>query len=338
MRRLAATTLLLLLGGLLSGCARVAQDRDVVLSAIDATERLSRSYTYTVSAGAEHITVACIVADDFRYRVDASVDGRPLASEVVVDDARALRLDTGGAAAAMAAARGGVPSAAAKLSTGHWLVDADAASSLAQKPPATRPSGDPLTDSLVALEYVRASIVQSSAVIRYNPQSESYRPKLDPFPAPEAGTTRYDLVPPDLPPREQVGTGNIGVANQVPGVAFFRLMAIYVKDGLVQEVREQIAVEPRLDDSQSNHEARLGDFVAGVPQSAPVAEQARALLVAVNRQLVQRGETPVEPRIMHLAFTTLGRAAAVALPQGAATTDLSSLGGHDLLLYESLNR
>jgi hypothetical protein len=334
-KRLAVLLLGLLAGGLLSGCARVAQDRDVVLAAIDATARLSRTYTYQVAEGGHSASARAVVADDFRYRVDASADGRATASEVVVDDSRALRLDSGQAAILMALAGGGDARTAAKLSTGHWLLDPAGAASLAQKPAATRPSEEPVTDALAVLGYVRNAVVQAQAVQRWNPQSESYRPRLDPFPGPAAGIVRYDLVPPDLPQREQVGSGNIGLENQVPGVPFFRLMAVYVRDGQVREVREQVAVEPRLQDSQSNLEARLGDFVSGVPADASLAQRARALLVAVNRQLARRGQAPVAPRSMHLTFTSLGSAPPVSLPQDATRTDLSVLGGHGLILYES---
>ena len=357
MRRLAAALLMLLAGGLLSGCARVAQDRDHVLSAIDGTERLSRSYTYAVSADGHSVSATAVIADDFRYRVDASRDGHPVASEIVDDDALALRFDSDGAlsatgytmlggsavpqspanhggASSATDANVGAGSAAPQLPANRWLVDPKGAASLAQQPPPTRSSGDPLADSLGALEYVRAAVIQAQTVRRYNPQSESYRPKLDPFPAPAAGIIRYDLVPQDLPPREQVGTGNIGLANRAPGVPFFRLMAIYVEHGLVREVREQIAVEPRLLDSESNLAARLGDFAPGVPSSAPVERQGRLLLAAVNRQLRHGGQAPVEPRTMHLTFTTLGSAAPIALPQDATPTDLSALGVHGLLLYE----
>jgi hypothetical protein len=357
-RRVAIALLVLLAGGLLSGCARVAQDRDLVLSAIDATERLSRSYTYAVSANGHDVSATAVIADDFRYRVDASRDGHPVASEVVVDDALAVRFDSTVIAtvnvnvgqpgtatvngvnvgqpgtATVNGVNVGQPGTAPELPRDRWLVDPKGAASLAQQPPATRPSDDPLADSLSALEYVRAAVVQAQEVRRYNPQSESYRPRLDPFPAPAGGTIRYDLVPTDLPPREQVGSGNIGIANQVPGAPFFRLMAIYVDHGLVREVREQVAIEPRLLDSESNLAARLGDFVK-VPPNAPVRHQALALLAAVNRQLAGSGRATVQPRTMHLVFTALGRPGPIALPQGATPVDLSALGPHGLLLYES---
>lgn len=322
-----------------SGCTKVAQDRDKVIAAIDQTEQLARTYMYTENANGHKTVVTGAIRDDLRYRVDASVDGQPVADEVVYDDTRALKI-SGAAGGSILVPSTTTPTGQATqpvaLRTGVWLDDPKGAASLLLKAPSRAPGKDPLADSLTALEYVRFAISQAQTVFKFNPESEAYRPKLDPFPRPAAGVIRYDLLPPDLPARQRVGTGqNIGVLNQVPGVPFFRLMAVYVKDGLVQEVREQIAVLPRLADSQSNLEARLNDFTRGASPNQPLSYQAAALLFSVNARLSREGQPLIRPRTMDLQFSGFGQAPDVTLPAGATQTDLASLGSFDLQLYES---
>ena len=318
----------------LAGCTTVQQDKDKVLAAIDATTQLSRSYTYSTFVAGHTTVVSGTIQDDFRYQVDEHVDGTAVASEVVSDDSRAVRL-TASAASAMARAEGGNPTAAASLRAGQWLLDPSGAGSLTEYSTPVQPGADPLADSLTVLTYVRTAVIQAKTVQQWNPQSENYRPKLDVFPPPASGAHRYDLVPPDLPARVEVGTGNVGVRNTVPNTPFFRLMAIYVKDGLVQQIREQIAVEPRLLDSESNLEARLGDYVQGVSADAPVSQQVSALLRAINHQLSLEGQPLVRPGTMSLTFSGLGNARSVSLPATATQVDLSSLGSYGLLLFEN---
>jgi hypothetical protein len=328
---------LLVVGALAAGgCTKVAQDKDRVLGAIDRTEQLARTFTYTDDAAGHKTVVTGAVRDDFRYRAAATVDGQALVAEVVYDDTRALRVDAVAGSRIVVPGNAGASTSPVSLPAGVWVQDPAGASSLLLSVPSTKPGKDPLADALTALEYVRYSIGQAQTVQKFNPESETYRPRLDPFPRPASGTTRYDLVPPDLPARQRVGTGaNIGVLNQVPGVPFFRLMAVYVRDGLVQEVREQISITPRLVDSQSNLEARLNDFTNAATPSDPISRQAAALLFSINRTLAREGQPVLRPRTMDLRFGDLGKPPDVALPAGATQTDLSGLGAYDLLLYES---
>jgi hypothetical protein len=343
MRRL--LVIVLILGAATSGCTKVAQDKDKLLAAIDSTEQLARTFSYTENASGHQTVVTGDGCGDRRYQVAASVDGRPLLSEVVYDDTRAVKIEDSTAGKILVAAPNSAASAAAPavsatkgvaLQTGVWLEDQKAARSLLLGSPSRSPGKDPLTDALTALEYVRFAISQAQGVFKFNPESESYRPKLDPFPRPAAGVTRYDLLPPDLPARQRVGTGaNIGVLNQVPGVPFFRLLAVYVRDGIVVDVREQIAVTPRLVDSQSNLEARLNDFTSAAKPTQPLNYQAAALLFSINQKLAREGQPLIRPRTLDLEFSSLGKAPAVSLPAGATQTDLSGLGAYDLLLYET---
>jgi hypothetical protein len=371
----------------LTGCTKVDQSKARVMDAIDKTEQLAREFTYSDSAGGHTASVAGVVQDDLRYSVVASIDGKPAASEVVVDDARALQVtDAGllknltnahaGTAAASpaaatpapsspaspaspaasssaspspspspppspppsAAALGGVQAPAAPapvpeaLRLGQWVLDKAGASGLIASSSAGQPVGsNPLFDAITALEYLRTSVNAGSDVTKFNPESETYRPKLDPFPRPASDTVRYDVVPPTLPVRSSGAGGQLQTA--IPDTPFFRIMAIYVKNGVVVEAREKIDIVTRLEDPQSNLETRLGDYV-NVPASASLQEQAAALQVALDHRLAQLAKPQLRLRQMELKFTSLGHSAAVSLPDGATEASLSGVDAHSQLLYE----
>jgi hypothetical protein len=363
----------------LAGCTKLDQGKARVDSAIDRTEQLAREFTYSEKAGSHSTVVTGSVQDDLRYSVAATVDGTAAASEVVVDDARAMRvadasllqnLTVTGAGARLPAvaitgvpvAAGGSPSPAAgatpaasptagsiaeqvngpaatvpagvpgALQSGLWVVDKAGAAALTAGANQVQVVGkNPLLDALTSLEYVRTAVDQASDVAKFNPESETYRPKLDPFPRPAAGTTRYDVVPPILKPRSKNGSGQLQLS--LPDTTFFRLMAVYVKDGVVVEVREKIDIVLRLEDVQSNLQARLGDFVK-VGQGASVQTQASALETTLNRQLPLAGKPPIRLRELEVRFANLGHPAPVAVPDGAVPGDLSGVGAHGQLLYE----
>jgi len=120
-----------------------------------------------------------------------------------------------------------------------------------------------------------------------------------------------------------------------PGVPFFRLMSIYVRSGLIVDVREAIAIAPRLVDSQSNLQARLGDFTEAATASSPLSVQVAALQFSINRKLALEGQPLIRPRVLDLSFSSLGKAPALSLPDGAQQANLAGLGTYGLLLYES---
>jgi hypothetical protein len=380
----------------LTACTKVDQSKARVIDAIDRTEQVARQFTYTDSSGGHTASVAGVVQDDLRYSLVASIDGTPAASEIVVDDARALQVTDAGllknltsaragapavnpAAAAppasptgspsaspapssspssapssspspapsaspspspsaSAAALGGVPAPVAPapvpeaLRSGQWVLDKTGASGLTASSSANQTVGaNPLFDAITALEYLRASVNAGSDVTKFNPESETYRPKLDPFPRPASDTLRYDVVPPTLPVRSSGAGGQL--QTSIPDTPFFRIMAIYVKNGLVVDAREKIDIVTRLEDPQSNLEARLGDYV-NVPSGASLQVQAAALQVSLNHQLAQLAKPRLRLRQMELNFTSLGQSAAVSLPTGAVEASLTGVDAHSQLLYE----
>ena len=379
----------------LTGCTKVDQSKAKVLDAIDRTEQLAREFAYTDSSGGHTTVVRGTIQDDLRYKLVASVDGTQAASEVVVDDARAMQVTNTALLKDLATTRGGstvlspasvaptaaatpsassspssspsaspspsssaAPSASAAaspapstiagvtapaapaapaavpaaLQSGQWVLDQAGAAGLTAVSLGTQTVGkNPLLDSLTALEYVRAAVNAGQNVTKFNPESETYRPKLDPFPRPSSGVIRYDVIPPILQPRSNGAGGQTQLA--VPETPFFRIMAVYIRNGMVVEAREKIDIATRLLDPQSNLQARLGDFVS-LPSTASVDQQASALQTFLNQQLARTGKPLLRQRTMDLAFISLGHAASVSLPAEATAGNLSGVDAHGQLLYE----
>ncbi|MHB8507254.1 MAG: hypothetical protein ACYDGR_01215 [Candidatus Dormibacteria bacterium] len=363
MRRvLFAVAVLGILGA--AGCTKVSVDRDKVTQALDRTESRARDFLYADKAGDATTVVTGSVEDDFRFSLAGTRDGAPLASEVVYDDARALQVNdpaliqamTRSAASSALPVPGGLipspspaasPSAGASpspgaatagasvvppaLLAGQWVLDKTGAAALRSVATQEQVTGkDPLHDAITSLEYVRRAVGEAAGVLRFNPESQSYRPKLDPFPRPGQGTLRYDLVPPILTPKQ---SNEGGLSRALPNTAFFRLMAIYVRDGTVVEVRERINIATRLTDPQSNLEARIGDFIK-VSSGESIEAQATALGAVLNVKLPQGGQPPIRQRDLDLKFTSLGRSQTVALPSGTTDGDLTAVGGQGQVLFE----
>lgn len=341
--RLLLLTVLVSLAPLASACDVQHPERDAVLKAIARTEAVARAFAYVERSGGHLTQVRGDIADDLRYQLAMTLDGRPAAAEVVVDDARALQLpspDLRGKMLLQAATATGASAQAARatvpaaLVAGRWVVDPGGMGPLSAAGVEGRQVGnDPLLDALLSLEYVRASITQAAAVVRFNPESQNYRPQLDPFPRPDRGTVRYDLVPPPLPARQG---GEVAQAQaQLPATPFFRVMAIYVKDGLVVQARERISVELRLRDPQSGLATRLSDYVK-VPADAGVAEQARALAAALNRGLGHTSVAQIRERDLVVSFTAFGHKAAIQVPRSAVPGRLWMFEGQGQVLFEQL--
>lgn len=187
---------------------------------------------------------------------------------------------------------------------------------------------DPMFDALNVVAYVRLSLQQGASVNRFNPESPYYRPKVDPFPRPTAGVERYDIYPPSLQPR---GTTTLGSASQLPDINYFRVMSVYVKDGLVVDVRERISVQDRLLDPMSNFAARISDYVK-VPPGTSIAAQARLLLNRLNQQRTAMNQGAIRERDMRVTFSRYGQAAEVSIPATAIPGDLSRIAYHGQVL------
>jgi hypothetical protein len=363
MRRQALAFTLVVLVLLGSACTGTRnQDREALEAALFATSVLARQFTYTDESASTTTTVTGTVADDFRYSVSASVGGKGVASEIVVDESRALQVSDPGLLQQMvvtnvlppapitAASPSPTPAASpanspapvtpttpavaipSALKAGQWVVDPAGASRLGQLNGVKYLTGqDPLYDSLTTLDYVRAAIGGAQSVVKFNPEDLNYRPKLDPFPRPPAGVTRYDVLIQHIQPIDP----NAVSVSFLPGTTNFRLMAVYVKEGRVTSIREKIDVAAILADPSLHAGPRLQDYHIQFDTTASLPTQADQVLSQLNSVRTRAGQDPIRLRSMDTEFTSLGGAYAVALPNGAATGDLSGVGNHGQVLFEA---
>lgn len=314
MRRVFAAVALLAL--LTTGCKKVGTKKEEVGAAIYKTETVPRTYVYQEDAS-DKATVRAQIADDYKYSLTGRF-GRYYADEVVVDDARAQRSND-------------ARFYEGSLKTGSWVVDPKGANELWSHPSATLKMGDnPLYDALSVLRYVRTAIGEASDVVLFNPESQDYRPKFDPFPRPESGTERYDVVAPALKPRD--ASTAVGQTSQLPGIRYFRRMALYVRDGRVVEIRERVSVYSALSDPRSHIAARIGDYGITLPKGS-LRVQARYLTDAMNSTAQRLGLPEIRERSLDVKYVNFGATPTIHLPSGsrASLRTFNSLGQ---VLYE----
>jgi hypothetical protein len=308
-----------------SACGeRETADKDV-LAAIRKTELDAREFTYSevLPGTPTKQSVSIRIDDDFRYKARLSISGQPALDEIAYDDALAVRI-VDPSALALLLRKDAVPKSPADaddkvkvvqaLSTRRWVVDKVGA------PPAIRSTktkvilgNDPVRDALTVLTYVQRQVEESGRrfVTRFNPDSlePAYKAKEDPFPRPAKGSgiVRYDLRLAKMPKKADAQGGN----QVLPGLANFRKMAIYVRDGRIVEVREDVDVQSRLDDMAKTYDI---DFPAG----QNVDEQAKFAVDVINAVRDGQGLEPIRFRRMTVKFRALDRSSSIDLP----TTDV----------------
>ena len=346
----------------LAGCTRINDSRQTLLGIVDATERSARTYTATEVASGHTTVVRTTITDDLSFALSESVDQSPVADEVVLDDRRALRVqdpgvldrmvrssaspsstgplvDAGasptpsaspspsaspapGATATSPLNSQGAPEA---LTQGRWVVDARGASGLSALPVPTYALGtDPIFDSLQLLGHLREAINQADSVQLFNPEATGYQANKDPFPAPADGIDRYDALAPALAPHDPA-TGGAGL----PDTRYFRRLAVYVKAGIVVQVRERVSVEATMAEPASHVASRIGDYAIPIPTGASIHDQATAVLAALNQRL---GPKAIRERTLDVVFGQGGPA--VVIPDGAVAGDLSHVANHGLVLFQ----
>lgn len=197
--------------------------------------------------------------DDFRFSMSVAHDGRRAFDAVIADDALAVKLtDTsvlpGNGLAfrpvfGQQGARGEGPDFEVyeKMLAGEWVLDYAAAPPLALE--TTKKGGlaiglNPGLDAAFIFQYFRRSIDEAGGVQKFNPDSPFYNPADDPWASDkeanldDKGITRFDLIPPDLPRRDDRGT-----QQAQPTPSMFRKMAFYVRGGRLLKVVEKIDIE-----------------------------------------------------------------------------------------------
>lgn len=313
----------------LTGCKKQNSEKVKVDGFITATEKLPRAFTYIDDDRKKQMSVVGVVGDTFRYKARLAVNGVPTWEEVVADDAIADRFDDphvlvaaashllGTADSAVLAqsasvldaapapvAQGSVINSVDVLRTKRWLLDKSGAPTAADTGQAHPTGEDPIYDAVTALEYTRRAADAAVAVVKYDPEAlqHPYKATEDPFPTPATGSgiSRYDLVAAPLPQRSATGSA------AAPTVEDFRKMAIYVKGGLVIEVREAIDVLNRLPEF-----ARNEGF--DVPKNLSANQQIDLATQQFDR-LVGVGGHALRVRTMTLRLLDLGTPQQVTLP------------------------
>lgn len=306
-------------------------DADRLRAAMSRTALLSRRFVYSEVTGNTRIQVKGLVADDFRYKAATTINDVPIWEEVVDDDALADRALSNGAFAVFGrqaapatqgpnapaqAVSASEPLHAATVSPAvrdalvahRWVLDPVGAPSLLPSATEHHPVGaDPVFDSLTVFRYVDQSIREAFRVHKFNADSLDYKPSEDPFPKPKkgSGVSRYDFDRPRLPRPQDISGAS---ANQrIPGVANFRKMAVYVKDGRVIQVLEQIDVVSKLDELQRNYNVKI-------PSSLPTAQRVKIAIDAINAVRAAQGNDVIRVRTMSLQLLDLGQPVTVSLP------------------------
>jgi hypothetical protein len=326
--------LVVAVGVLASGaaCSRKNEDKEALLKLMIASAHRSGVFRYSDETPTTRfekgslVQVRGLIEDDFRYKARLTVDGADAIDEVVNDDALAVRFLEPSFVDKFTS-REGDRDTRAQLAARYWVTDPVGAPSIGDAAVTDRLIGiDPIVDSLSVVDYVQDAISASRGVAKFNTEALDYRPAEDPFPrpAPGSGVVRWDLHPPDMPRADalETGQGNASLAR----APVFRKMAVYVKNGKVVQIREQVAAKFDLLEKFHDYIDRLLDKAGGKANADLKAqikeiEDDPALLEALclftlNIALGQAGEDLVRFRTMKYEFTDSGEEIKADLPYG----------------------
>jgi hypothetical protein len=294
------------------------------------TERESRGFVYTERAGNSQLVVKGLIEDDFRYKATLSVNGSAVYDEVASDDALAARvLQPAGftllrrqQAAAPAVPGGPTAPATATpeaLLSRRWILDKVGAPSLLPSTTEKHLLGDdPVFDALTAFRYVDQAMREAFQVKKFNEDDLQYKAKEDPFPKPEkgSGVERFDILRVFLPKPQQ--TAGLSGNQIVPAYRHFRKMSVYVKDGLVIQVLEQIDVASRLEEITDRYNV-------DIPANLSTERKVEIVVDSINAVRRGQGNDPIRVRTMSLEFVRVGERVKISLPPQALEQSLSVL-------------
>jgi hypothetical protein len=269
-RRVVIVCCALVLAGGLGACGKPEQDAVRELrAALAATPRTAHRFSYEeIAHGGAKIEVQGVVEDALRRQAFVRVGEKPVLEEVVFDDQLLMRFLEPSFVGQLIRAEqpiltGDRPSdeisgaqLGSALTSGKWVLDeAGAPPILAASSTERREVGqDPVFDATSVFEYVER-VTRRMPVKKFNPDALDYKPKEDPFPKPAKGSDviRYDVVRPPVPRPSDNAGGN----QAIPSEVHFRKLSVYVKDGLVVQILEDIDVAERLDDVVRNYDLDL---------------------------------------------------------------------------------
>ncbi|MHB1923355.1 MAG: hypothetical protein ACYCSJ_01540 [Acidimicrobiales bacterium] len=273
-------------------------------------------------------TVSGQYADAYRYHLLYVANGVPAWEEVVKDDAVADRiLDPAAVARYWSTQRANVtiPSAqlaGAALLAHHWVVDTTGAPSVPTVGQEVQEyKDDPFDQALLFLSDVNnlISLAPPPEVRQYRADDVTpvYKPTDDPFPAPlkGSGITRYDVYEQPLP---VVQTASPGAVPAPPTISNFTKIAIYVKNGMVVEIR--LTTDP-IDQLQQ----LVNNYHLSLPKNLSREGQEAFAQTAIQRLSIQTGTLPFLVRQETLVVEPLPRGTSIAIPSGAVPAKLSFL-------------
>jgi hypothetical protein len=294
---------------LLASCSPQNEDVQELKGFLARSELAPRVFDYRALGPTDEFEVHGEVADDLRYKMVLSHEGRRLVQYVVSDDALAVRL-ADPAFGKKLANQLGHPTVDAALREGKWVVDPSGAPALFKKVAGQRgvSSGDPFQDTREAIRVITEYITQARAVKEWNLEDIEYRPQYDPwrYPNKEAQEVRYDLLRQPLPKSEaQTLGGQTGDAAQI---GQFRKTSVFVWRNRVREICSVIDIDGH-EDIRALRERGL--------RSNP--------FLANLLKVIQRKETsvPIEPRIS-IAEVGYPDEVAVGIPAGAVRGKLET--------------
>lgn len=344
-RRTLTVLAAVLLAVTLPGCGKRETKLDELLAAVRRTQRAPHRFVYSdkrpenvfIQEPAQQFRVLGLVEDDFRFKARAEVDGQPAFDEVVVDDLLGIRfMDPSKLGQLLDRSKLGtvdidtdIPqvNVVDALQAKRWVLDPEGAPPItANVRPEKELGADPILDSLTALSYVAQAARESAGVKKYSKDDlePAYPASEDDFPRPAKGETRYDLVRPRLPSIATAsGAPVAGGQSAFPGTKHFRKMAIYVKDGVIIKVREEIEVKGKFLGSvikyvrksveQSKIQAAIDGFAEFLKET-PVSQQGLGIIQFLSVGLQSFGQDPILVRNMTLDLLDFGQDIKVDLP------------------------
>jgi hypothetical protein len=345
MRRTLSVLAAVILAVSLPGCGKKETKLDELLAAVRRTQRAPHRFVYgdtrpentAAEEPAQEFKVLGLVEDDFRFKARAEIDGQPSFDEVVVDDLLGIRfMDPSKLGQLLDRSKLGtvntdtdVPgvNVVDALQAKRWVFDAEGAPPItANVRPEKELGADPILDSLTALSYVAQAARESAGVKKFEKEDlePAYPASEDDFPKPAKGETRYDLVRPRLPSiATSSGAPVAGGQSAFPGTKHFRKMAIYVRDGLIVKVREEIEVKGKYLKSvikyvrksveQSKSKAAISGF-AEFLKTTPESKQGLGILQFLSFGLQAFGQDPILVRNMSIDLIDFGADIKVDLP------------------------
>lgn len=342
MRRLAVVLVVAVAVAVLPACGQRDKGIKELRAAVAKTSRQPMQFVYSVRTPTGATEVRGIVEDDFRFKARVGYNGTDAYDEIVDDDVLAVRfIDPSKIQGFVDKSRtGSVPSELEGVSvldalrSRRWVVDDGGApvvttsAGIASGGRAAARAVDPVLEARSVLNYVYEAGVESYEVKRFDPDDLSpvYNRSEDTFPRPAAnsGVIRYDFRRPFLPPVSAAANRGAGGQAAYPSAKNFRRMAVYVKDGVIIQVREAIDLRGKsLEDFVRYQralirEAKLPERVRQqyerLVRDTPSDQLGTTLLLFLNEALTQAGIDPIPVRQMVFDLRRVGDPLQVALP------------------------